>query len=264
MYFFLSKTLGTLLLPTNLAFFAGAIGLVLMVIRKGKLGSRLLIGSFLVLLVTAVSPLGYALLLPLENRFPARSGSGRPPQGIIVLGGGLRTDVSASRGVPVAGFGIDRIIYAAKLARDFPQAKIIYSGGSSNLYDNDAREADYASQVLESLNVSKDRIVIDRLARNTLENANFVRSLVGAQSDQRWLLVTSAYHMPRAVGLFRKAGLAVDPVPVGWLTGDASDLFRFTTGFEGIFRVNIAAREWIGLLAARLTGQTSEILPSLR
>lgn len=261
MYFVLSKTIGTLFLPSNVLMLLGVVGVVFLLIRRSLWGLRLLIGSFLALVVCAVSPLGYALLLPLETRFPVWIPTGEP-YGIIVLGGGVRIDVSAARNEPIAGFGVDRILYAAKLARDFPRMKIIYSGGSSNIQDDDAREADYAVRLFEYLGVPASRVIIERSARNTIENAVFVRSLRASETAEHWLLVTSAFHMPRAVGLFREVGIDIVPVPVGWLTGGGDDLFRLATGFEGLFRVNVAAREWMGLFVSRISGRTKAFLPA--
>jgi uncharacterized SAM-binding protein YcdF (DUF218 family) len=260
LYFILSKSLGTLLLPSNFFFAVGALGILLLIARKASLGIKLLVSSFAALALCAFSPLGYALLLPLESQYPPWSPS-PDVQGIIVLGGTLRMDVTIARHEPVSSFAIDRVITAARLARQYPDAKIIFTGGSSNLLDNDAREADYVVQMFENMGIQSDRIVADRSARNTIENVEFVKSQVTG-SGKQWLLVTSAFHMPRAMALFRNAGLTPQPVPVGWLTGGKDDLFRFSTGFEGLFRVHVAAREWFGLIAAYLSGQTRTLFPT--
>ena len=156
----------------------------------------------------------------------------------------------------------DRIIAAAALAHRYPNTRIVFSGGSANLISNDAREADFAGAVFESLGISKSRLIMERRSRNTMENAEFSKALVAPKAGERWLLVTSAYHMPRSVGLFRKAGFAVEPYPVDWRVGGRRDLFDFTNiAIDGLGRTDAAVREWIGLLAYRATGKTDELLP---
>lgn len=250
------------MLPTNLLLIVGLSGATLYLLSHRKIAAQLLIVSVTGLAICAFTPLGYAMLLPLENRFPKWEASS-DFEGIVILGGGLRSDVSADRGEPVSGFAVDRIIYSAQLARGNPEAKIIYTGGSSNIYDNDAKEADFAVILLESLGVEKERIRIDRLSRNTMENVDFVKANLNAPgTGRRWLLVTSAFHMPRSMGLFRRAGVDIQAVPVGWLTGGNNDLRRFSAGFDGLFRVNVAAREWIGLVAAKIMGRSQDLFPS--
>jgi uncharacterized SAM-binding protein YcdF (DUF218 family) len=117
--------------------------------------------------------------------------------------------------------------------------------------------------IFESLGIDRSRLIIERTSRNTLENAEFSKALADPKPGERWLLVTSAFHMPRAVGLFRKAGFPVEPYPVDWRTGGTSSLLSFdTTATDGLSRTDIAVREWIGLIVYRLTGKTDDLLPA--
>ena len=126
----------------------------------------------------------------------------------------------------------------------------------------DAREADYAAAIFESLGVSRERLTMERRSRNTQENAEFSKLIAAPKSGERWLLVTSAYHMPRSVGLFRKAGFAVEPYPVDWRTGKRADILAFSpVAVEGLERTDIGTREWIGLAAYWLTGKIDDLLP---
>src|SRR5262249_5237039 len=209
------------------------------------------------------SPLGNLLLYPLESRFPAWSATEGAPDGIVVLGGPIDPDLSAAHGTPVIRTAPDRIVAAAMLARKYPNAKIVFSGGSSSLISNEAREADYAAAVFESLGVDKTRLTVDRASRNTWENALFSKELAEAKPGERWLLVTSAFHMPRSIGLFRKVGFAVEPYPVDWHVGrDAADILAFTQfSTDGLVRTDIAVREWLGLVAYWFAGRTSALFP---
>jgi uncharacterized SAM-binding protein YcdF (DUF218 family) len=158
---------------------------------------------------------------------------------------------------------VDRVIATATLALRYPKARIIYSGGNANLlFDDTARETDYALSLFTGFGISRERLLMEGRSRNTLENAEFSKALAAPKSGERWLLVTSAFHMPRSVGLFRKAGFAVEPYPVDWRLGGRADLWTFGTNMDrGLGRFDIATREWIGLVAYWISGKTSEFFP---
>ena len=262
LFFLLSKTLGIMLLPTNFLIGVGLVGVILLATRFARLGRNLAVASVVLLAICGFSPLGNWLLYPLEQRFPPWDAARGAPDGIIVLGGSIHSDVSAERGTPVVGSAADRIIAAAALAQRYPNARVVFTGGSANLFANDAREADYAGAIFENLGIAKSRLIMERRSRNTQENAEFSKALVAPKAGEHWLLVTSAFHMPRSVGLFRKAGFAVEPYPVDWRVGGRADLFAFTNfAIDGLIQTDIAVREWIGLLAYRLTGKIDDLLP---
>jgi uncharacterized SAM-binding protein YcdF (DUF218 family) len=263
LFFVLSKTLGFLLLPTNFLIGVGFIGAILLLTRFASLGRKLVIASVLLLVICGLSPLGNYLLYPLESRFPPwEAGAGAPPDGIIILGASIEADLSAAHGTPVVRSAPDRIITAAALAHRYPNARIVFSGGSANLISTDAREADFAGAIFESLGIAKSRLIMERESRNTLENAQFSKALVAPKAGERWLLVTSAFHMPRSIGLFRKAGFAVEAYPVDWRVGGRGDLMSFSNVIlDGLGRTEVAVREWIGLIAYRATGKIDDLLP---
>ena len=262
MFFVLSKTLGYLLLPTNFLIAIGFVGAILMATRFASLGRKLVVASVLLLVICGLSPLGKVLLYPLEQRFPQWDATRGAPDGIIILGGSIDADLSVSYGIPVVRGAPDRIITAAALARRYPNARVVFSGGSANLISNDAREADFAGAIFESLGIDQSRLIMERGSRNTQENAEFSKALVKPKDGERWVLVTSAFHMPRSIGLFRKAGFAVEAHPVDWRVGRHDDLTSFSNvAIEGLARTDIAVREWMGLIAYRLTGKIDELLP---
>jgi uncharacterized SAM-binding protein YcdF (DUF218 family) len=262
LFFVLSKTLGVALLPINLLVELGILSLVLMATRFAALGRRLAVTTLVLLALAAFSPLGNLLLYPLESRFPPWDASRGAPDGIIVLGGSIDTDLSAAHQMPVVGHAADRMLAPAELARRYPNARIVFTGGNASLISTDAREADYSVPILENLGIAKQRLIVERDSRNTFENAIFTKQLVAPKPGERWLLVTSAFHMPRSIGIFRKAGFDVEAYPVDWRMGGVDDLFTFTNmGVDGLSRTDVAAREWIGLVAYRVMGRTGELLP---
>jgi len=262
LFFVLSKTLGPMLLPTNFLIGLGLFGAILLATRWASLGRKLLVASVVLLAICGFSPLGRLLLYPLESRFPPWDAARGAPDGIIVLGGSIDADLSAVHGVAVTIGGADRLIAAAALANRYPNTRIIYSGGSSKLISGEAREADYAIALFESLGVSRERLTMESRARNTQENAEFSKALAAPKSGERWLLVTSAYHMPRSAGLFRKAGFGVETYPVDWRVGERANLLTFSTiAPDGLERTDVAMREWMGLVAYWATGKIDRLLP---
>jgi uncharacterized SAM-binding protein YcdF (DUF218 family) len=263
LFFTLSKTLGVMLLPTNFLIGLSLLGAVLLFTRFASFGRTLATASLVLLAVCGFSPFGNLLLVPLEERFPPWDDTRGAPDGILVLGGSIDPELSAAREATVFKGSVDRIVSGAALAHRYPNARIVFSGGSANLVSDDsAKEADYAVSVFESLGIAKNRLTVERRSRNTQENAEFSKALVAPKPGERWLLVTSAYHMPRSVGVFRKAGFAVQPYPADWHTGGPGHLLTFSPfASEGLDRADTALREWIGLAAYRISGKTDAFFP---
>jgi uncharacterized SAM-binding protein YcdF (DUF218 family) len=262
-FFLLSKTLGFMLLPANFLIGAGLLGAVLLATRWAFVGRRLLVTAVVLLAICGFSPLGKWLLYPLEQRFPPWDTARGVPDGIIILGGSIDPDISAAHGRAALTHAADRMIAAAALARRYPNARVVFTGGSANLVaDDSAKEADYAISLFESLGIPKERLTMERRSRNTQENAEFSKALVNPKDGEHWLLVTSAYHMPRSVGLFRKAGFAAEPYPVDWRVGRAADILTFSpVASEGLERTDTAVREWIGLTAYWASGKIDQWFP---
>ncbi len=262
MFFILSKVLGFFALPSNFLMAIGLAGLVLLCTRLTRLASWLIVTSLVLLAVAGLSPLGNVLILPLEQRLPPWDASRGPPDGMIVLGGAISPDISAARGAVALDEAAERITVAAELARRYPNARIIYSGGTNAVLFDEGVEAPFAARQLEDLGVARDRITAEEQSRNTIENAVFARLIANPKPGQRWLLLTSAYHMPRAIAAFRAAGFPVEAYPVDWRTRGPNDLVRpFASVSEGLRRTDTAVHEWIGLFAYRLTGKTDALFP---
>lgn len=261
MFFILSKTIAFLLLPSNLLLVLALAGFVLMRTRWRRPGRWLAGTSLVLLLAIGFLPVGSVLAHVLENRFPAWDASRGPPDGIIVLGGAISPLLSRERGQIALNGSAERITAIARLARDYPDARIVYSGGDASLLQDAGVEADYLYPLLDSFGVPRDRVLLEPRARNTYQNALFTKDLVKPAPGERWLLVTSAEHMPRAVGCFRRVGFAVEPYPVDWRTRPGWQLSLSDRFSGGLASADHAAREWLGLIAYWLTGRTSALFP---
>jgi uncharacterized SAM-binding protein YcdF (DUF218 family) len=262
MFFVLSKVIGFFALPSNLIVVIGISGLALTHTRLARTGRALAATALILLGLAGFSPLGNALIEPLEDRFPPWEETRGTPTGIVVLGGAIDPLLVATRGSPDINEAAERLTVIPSLARQFPTARIIYSGGDGRLIRHSGAEAKYAGELLESFGIAKNRITLEGLSRNTAENALDSKALATPKPGETWLLVTSAYHMPRAVGAFRKAGFAVEAYPVDYRTsGGEGLLVPFDEASSGLRRTDVATREWIGLLVYWLTGRSSELFP---
>jgi uncharacterized SAM-binding protein YcdF (DUF218 family) len=263
MFFVLAKVLGFFALPSNFLISIGILGILLLLTRLRRLASWLIVTSLVLIAVAGWSPLGNVLILPLEQRFPPWDPSRGPPDGIVVLGGAITPDVSAAREAVALNEAAERITAVAELARRYPKARIIYSGGSAALTSDRIAEAPYAVSELEALGIAHDRITAEEQSRNTIENAVFSQLIAQPKPGDRWLLVTSAFHMPRAIAAFRAVGFPVEAYPVDWRTRGPIDARRpFGLLSEGLGRTDTAVHEWIGLLAYRLAGKTGDLFPA--
>jgi uncharacterized SAM-binding protein YcdF (DUF218 family) len=237
-------------------------GLALLWTRFARAGRRLLLISLGLVLVFGVLPVGKASMLVLEQRFPPWTEAGNPPDGIVILGGAVEPGRSAIRGMVSINDSAERITAIAALARRFPDARIVFSGGSASLIIAGPPESAFMLELFESFGIARSRVTLEERSRNTVENARFTKALIEPKSGERWLLVTSAIHMPRAIGAFRQAGFAVEAYPVDWRTSGWSDLWRAAPWpLDGFNASDLAAKEWAGLLAYRLAGYTPELLP---
>jgi len=123
-------------------------------------------------------------------------------------------------------------------------------------------EASLAARLFESFGIARERIALEDKSRDTDENGRFTKELVQPKPGERWLLVTSAHHMPRAIGVFRAAGFPVEAFPVDYRTRGAIDLLRpFSTLGDGLRRTDTAMREWVGLLMYWAAGESSALFP---
>ncbi|WP_332873851.1 YdcF family protein [Aurantimonas marina] len=240
----------------------GAIGLLAWRLRYRRIAATLYSLAAIALAVSSLTPAGLLMTAFLENRFP------RPElpdeiAGIVVLGGAFDTRVARTRGEPELNEAADRVTASLALARRYPDAKVLYSGGVAAVFEDDIPETEAASDLYLSLGLAADRLALDSRARDTYENALFAKQLAQPKPGEVWLLVTSAYHMPRAVGSFRVAEFPTLPYPVDYRTPSGTALWRPSSATtRNLEKVHFAIREYLGLLAYRLAGRTNALIPS--
>ena len=264
MYFYLSKTVGDLAVPSNFILLVIICGLLLWRSRFAWLGRQMTIAGAVLLLIAGLTPLGTALLVPLENRFPPWHETGDAPAGVIVLGGVINMHISLRRNEISLDSAANRLIAAVELQRRYPTARIVFSGGNSNVIFKGQSESEFAARFLENLGVPSDDIAVDNTSRNTMENAINAKKIADPKPGELWLLVTSAAHMPRAMGLFRAAGFPVEAYPVDYKTGGWHDLLALPSLslLGGFNHLDPATHEWEGLFVDWIIHRTSQLFPA--
>ncbi|WP_417688868.1 YdcF family protein [Roseibium sp.] len=262
-FFILSKVAFFFLQPSNALVFGAAVGCLLLFTRWRGAGRWMVLSCVGLIALAGLGPAANWLILPLEERFQ-RPAEIADIDGIIVLGGALDTIVMGARGEPALTTAAERLAVVPGLARRLPGVPIVHTGGHGLLVPGQTTEADGAAALFRDFAIEPGRITLEAKSRNTVENAVYTRQLLEPQPGQRWLLITSAYHMPRAVGVFRQAGWdGIVAYPVDWRTRGWSDAgLGFSGVSQGLRRFDIAAREWMGLLAYWMTGKTSSLFPA--
>ncbi|MBO0734306.1 MAG: YdcF family protein [Methylocapsa sp.] len=261
MFFIVSKIFWWIGEPVTFAILTGILGIVLGFVRYPRAGRMLTASAVIALAAGLLTPAGAILLRPLEERFPQPPAGLPPPAGIIVLGGGMDTEKTEARGPFALTCDGARMTSALELARRYPSAKLVFTGGVGSIFGS-RPEAIGARQFFLSFGIPKQRMMFEANSRNTWENGLFTHDLVKPKPGEKWLLVTSAWHMPRSVGIFRRLGYDVIAYPVAYRTfGDGRD-FRLSLMSDRVSSLDLSFHEWIGLLAYWLTGKTDALFPA--
>ena len=262
LFFITSKIAWAFMSPSNLIVFALVFGTLLLLFGRITAAKWFLIPSACFAFLMMLFPFQDYLLQPLEERFPVQAKLPYDIDGVIVLGGGEDQKSSLSWSVAEMGKGGDRFAGAAHLARTYPRIPIIYTGGSSSLVMQDKNNSHIIAQtLLTTMGVHPDRLVIESKSRNTYENFVNTKPLL-PKADGTYLLVTSAFHMPRSVGIARKLNINVVPYPVDFYSNAhqfRGISFEYSSHMSGL---EIAWREWIGLTVYYLTDKTSNWFPA--
>ncbi len=257
----LSKLLWIPARPGTAALLLACIGLALLWRgrRWGRWPALAGLGFFVLL---NLLPLHQWVQQPLEDRFPRPATEPASITGIIVLGGAVEQNLTEARGIPALNGAAERMTEPVALLRRHPEARLVFTGGQGSLVHGSVTEADVAAALWRDLGVPEDRMELERAARNTHENAVLTYRMVQPKPGETWLLITSASHMPRSVGVFRQAGWTITPWPVNYRTGTTLAARTDASFPERLREFEWGVREWIGLVAYWLMGRTDAVFPA--
>jgi len=257
MQFTFSKLIGFFLVPSNVIASLAVLALILLIFRR-RSAMRAAGLSLVVLVAAGLSPIGNMLLTPLEQRFPEMMLPREQINGIIVLGGSYDSQSHGYLSTIVLREDTEPMAVMVALAKRYPAAKIIFSGGTDGAAG--PSEASVVKQYFISFGIAPDRILVEGNSLTTAENARYTAQLINPPPGSHWLLVTSSYHMPRAIGAFRKVGFDVFAYSVGSRTHGWQEMWvPEDTATDNLRRLDIAVHEWLGLLFYWLSGRSDEL-----
>lgn len=262
LFFFISKLAWAFLSPINLILILAVLGTIFLVKNRLKLAKLLLIPTSIAALVLWIYPVGDFVIQPLEKRFETPHPLPNHIDGIIILGGGEDLQRSLSWKRPEIGSAGDRYIGAKELANQYPTAPVIFAGGSGSIQlQNTQGEGSLAKQLLTILGIAPQRLIIESKSRNTYENFTLVKPLL-PKPYGRYFVVTSAFHMPRAMGIARKLDIDVIPYPVDYRSSHSDYRSLDFDTADHLETLEPGWKEWIGLTVYYWTGKTSDWFPA--
>ena len=248
--------------PSNWFAFVLVLGILLWLIRQRRVSNWLIGLGAAGLIAGGLTPLSVWLIGPLERRFAA------PPDvtqvhGIVVLAGAERIALTTAHGQPQVNDLSGRLFAFMRLAHAHPEAILLHSGaGTTRPNELGPNQSDIAAQLLLESGLDSKRLTLEDRSRNTCESAAMSFELVQPKPDERWLLVTSAYHMPRAIGCFRAIDWEVIPYPTDYHSLSPASLFLADIEFaENLRRLDLATHEWAALAYYRLGKRIDSIFP---
>lgn len=261
LFFWLSKLVWLFFSPDILLVVFLAVSLMLLYMGQYNTARQWLSGLILFMVILTVLPVGDWLYYPLEKRFPPCRQLPPAIDGVIVLGGADNVRQSFLWQQVELNRSAERFFAFIQLATKYPHARHVFTGGSGSLSFQAYKGADVAKQLFKEQGLDVSSIIFESQSRNTFENALFTRKLVNPKPREHWVLITSAAHMPRSVGVFSKVGWQVIPYPVDHAT-HGETLFRLSLDFSGnLGQLKRALQEWTGLAAYYLTGRTTHFFP---
>ena len=260
-FFLFSKLIWLLISPGSLLLLFILLIFILLVLDKQRTAKIVTASLSFLLLIIAFFPVGEWLLYPLESRFPTNPLLPEKIAGIIVLSGSESPYLSTLWQQVELGDAAERDLTFMALARQYPAAKLIFTGGSGSLTKQEYKAADVAKKLFTQQGFDVARVIFEKDSRNTFENASYSYKLALPKVSENWILITTAWHMPRSVGIFCKVNWPVIPYPVDHQT-TKGNLFRISFGLlNNLVTLQTAIKEWLGLLAYRVSGKTPGLLP---
>jgi uncharacterized SAM-binding protein YcdF (DUF218 family) len=261
LFFYSSKIIWLLISPYNLFVILLTITFLLLLFNRYAKAKLLLSFITLFTLMLSFFSLGDLLLYPLESRFQHNPELPEKVDGIIVLGGSVIPSLSQEWQQLETNSFNERIFSFIELAHRYPQAKLVFTGGSASLDRNRPTEADIIGDYLLKVGIQQERLILENQARNTVENVTRTQQLLQPAVDENWVVITTAFHMPRSIGIFCQQGWSVIPYPVDHHTLPSE---RYKIKFNLADHANnlqIAVHEWLGLAAYYATAKIGSILP---
>ena len=261
LFFYISKLIWLLFSPDSLLLILIILSLTLLYLGKTRSAKKILTTTSLLLILIALFPIGEWLLYPLESRFQTNPTLPEKIDGVIVLSGAEKPELAHIWNQVELGSSAERVLSFIKLAHQYPKSKLIFTGGTGSLINQEYKAADVAKILFQEQEFDIERIIFERKSRNTYENIINSKNIVKPNKNEKWILITTGWHMPRSIGISCKSGWSVIPYPVDHQT-KKDDLLRIDFNLsDNLKTLKTGIKEWLGLFAYYLSGKTTSLLP---
>ena len=260
MSFFLSKFLWYFINPFALFIFLFCLSFIFLILNKTKIYVILFSISFIYILFISIFPIGKFGIYLLEKEFHTRTEYPYKIDGILILSGATNPYLSNEYNSIEINGSAERLIESVFLINKHKEAKIIFSGGSGSINFNKLTHSKIAKKFFEKMNVDNGQIIYENKSRNTYENIVFSKKIAMPKKNESWLLVTSAFHMKRAILIAKKQNWKLIPYPVDFYQPKQISFKPSINMFSNLSTFQMAFHEWLGLFSYYILGRTNRIL----
>lgn len=252
LFFLVSKLLWFVAQPSHVLIWMAIATASLCAMRRFGAARAVGVATAVTFLLIGVLPTSSGFVRSLEGRYPRPA---LPPHidGVITLGGGLGAKILESRDALSATNSESRVIETFALARRYPDARIVFSGGWGRYADAVA-----AREIFHMMGLDLRRLTLESQSHNTFENLLYSQRLVRPQPGETWVLATSAFQMPRAMAVAKQLGWRLIPWPTDYLTTAKPDLSDSFDIGRNLMLTDLGVKEWLGLLAYHLGHMANE------
>jgi uncharacterized SAM-binding protein YcdF (DUF218 family) len=262
MFIFLSKFLPLFVYPVGLV--CVCIAAALLFWKKQRVSKFLIIIALLIMFIGGNRYVANTLARSLEWQYPGLNTTPAVDL-IVVLGGATEPKLDPRPITEISGAG-DRILYAAKLYQDYPEAKILLSGGDIGFLDQSSSSpAQDMADILKMMGVPESAMILQDQSQNTYEDALYSCEKIKAGEYQNVLLVTSALHMPRSIKLFEKQGCTVIAAPTDysitkvawektWHPAFEEFIINLMPSYSNLSSITKSMKEYLGMFIYHLKG----------
>jgi uncharacterized SAM-binding protein YcdF (DUF218 family) len=247
--------------PSNIFFGLLLLGFVLLLFHANAFGRRLIGLALFLAVLPALLPIKELIGRRLEQAYTVPNPLPEQIDGILVLGGTVDWQVSEARGQMSLNQGGERMMAVSSLAERYPNARLVFTGLYREVVPNDFAGAPISNSFLSGRNFQNRSLVFIGEARSTYEEALLSVQTLQPRTDERWMLVTSAYHMPRAMATFEAQGWTMTPYPVDFRTTGNLTFNPSMNIFGKLVELDDFAREWGALFIYQRLGRIEKMFP---
>ena len=259
--FLMAKIFWFLFNPLNVFLFITSFTFIAFLFRLRIIKFIFLFTWTLLLLFIFIFPTGNYLIHILEKKYnqDTNLSNFEKIDGLLILGGSTDPYLSHIYNQIIFMGSAERLFESTRIIKQFPNAKVIFSGGSNKLINNNYTESDNAKQFFNEMDISQNKIIYENKSRNTFENIFLSKQISNYKKGEVWIVISSAYHLNRAILVAEKLDWKLLPYATDFQQPKKINFFPNFNLFSNLAAIQLASHEWVGLIAYYLMGRISKI-----